>query len=44
MNTRNEENPDTDEFEPVELGSVTAETLGVPAEALEFQIHLNSRD
>lgn len=39
-----QETPETDEFAPIELGSVTDETLGVPQEALEFQIRPNSRD
>ena len=44
MKTHLEDPVKPDEFQPIELGSVTEETLGVPEETLEYQIRPNSRD
>jgi hypothetical protein len=45
MNTHEQTAPATDEFEPIELGSVSEETRGIPGEANEFNLgSLVSRD
>jgi len=43
MNTHDNDHLDTDEFEPIELGSVSEETKGYPQGSLEI-VGVLSRD
>lgn len=44
MNTQPDDNLNTDEFEPIELGSVAEETRGIEGAPGENFVSLNSRD
>ena len=43
MNDRIQDTPETDEFDPIELGSVSEETRGVFEQGSELDISNNSR-
>ena len=43
MNTEDKDHPETDEFEPIELGSVSEETRGSAEGDTELYVTFNSR-